>query len=109
MDKLAKRRPKKRTAIFDENGMIDETLLAEYLDELREMAKAHAEDAIPQADFMAMLERKDALDSLTRKQWGSYFRLLERAGRAQVIKPEDFEGLYRNTLIPEMFEKLEGN
>lgn len=107
MDELAKRRPGRRTGIFDENGMIDEGRLAEYLAELNEMARSRDGQAIPEDAFMAMLEQKRALDSLTRKQWCSYFRLLERAGRPQVITPVDFEGLYRNTLIPEMFDRLE--
>lgn len=107
MDEVAKRRPERRTGIFDENGMIDEERLAGYIAEINEMAKAYEGQAIPESAFMAVLEGKGALDSLTRKQWGSYFRLLGRAGRAKEITPADFEGLYRNTLIPEMFEKLE--
>ncbi len=107
MDAMARRRPAQRTGIFDAQGMIDEARLAQYLADLRAMAGPSETGAIPEEDFMAMLKAKGALDSLTRKQWGSYFRLLERAGRAQAITPEDFEGLYRNTLIPAMFEKLE--
>lgn len=106
MDEMAKRRPKKPTGIYDEEGMIDEKLLAEYMTELRAMAAKFANGAIPQDQFMAMLKRKDALDSLTEKQWGSFFRLLERSGQEASVTPEQFEALYRNTLLPEMFEKL---
>ncbi|MCJ9670069.1 peroxidase family protein [Neorhizobium sp. SHOUNA12B] len=106
MDEMARRRPGKRTDIFDREGMIDEDRLTEYLDQLRSMAAAYQHEQIPQDAFMAMLEQRGVLDSLTRRQWASYFRLLDRAGRHKAISPADFEGLYRNTLIPEMFDRL---
>ena len=106
MDAMAKRRPDKRTDIFDSHGMIDEGRLAEYLHRLRAMATPYQDEQIPQDVFMAMLDKRGALDSLTRKQWASYFRLLDRAGRKNAISPADFEGLYRNTLIPEMFDRF---
>ncbi|WP_299196520.1 peroxidase family protein [uncultured Erythrobacter sp.] len=106
MDEMALRRPSKRTGVFDENGMVDEALLASYLGELGERAKAHPDGLIPEAEFLQMLEAKDALDSLTRKQWGSFFRMLERAGKKRAIGPAEFEGLYRNQLIPQIFEEF---
>jgi hypothetical protein len=106
MDEMFRRRPGQRTDIFDSEGMIDEVRLAEYLKALRAMAAQYPDEQIPQDVFMAMLEQRGALDSLTRTQWGSYFRLLDRAGRAKSISPADFEGLYRNTLIPEMFDRF---
>lgn len=106
MDEMARRRPGRRTDIFDSTGMIDEGRLAEYLEQLRAMAAPYQDEQIPQDAFMETLEQRSALDSLTRKQWASYFRLLERAGRKKAISPADFEGLYRNTLIPEMFDRF---
>lgn len=108
MAEMAKRRPKKPTHIYDADGMVDEGRLAEYMVELREMAAKHSDGLIPQAEFMAMLKGKDALDSLTEKQWGSFFSLLERSGQPNAVSVEQFEGLYRNTLLPEMFDKLTG-
>ncbi len=108
MSEMAKRRPKKRTMIYDQNGMVDEKQLAEYMHALDELAVQHDGGLIPEAQFMALLKEKDALDSLTEKQWGSFFRLLSRRGQGNAITPKDFEALYRNTLLPEMFEKLEG-
>jgi hypothetical protein len=55
---------------------------------------------------MAFLADKQALDDLTTKQWDSFFRMLARAGQPAAIRPSDFEGLYRNTLLPEMFERF---
>lgn len=107
MAEMANRRPKKRTMIFDANGMIDEAQLTQYHEALQELAKAHKDGLIPEKQFMEFLDQKGALDSLTKKQWGSFFRLLGRMGRANTISPEEFVGLYRNTLLPEMFEQLE--
>lgn len=106
MDEMARRRPAKRTGIFDAEGMIDEEQLSTYRRELDAMAANYPDEHIPQEAFMAMLEARGSLDSLTRKQWGSYFRLLARAGRDQSISPAEFEGLFRNTLIPAMFDRL---
>ena len=69
------------------------------------MAAKHDGGLVPRKEFMAMLKEKDALDSLTKKLWGSFFRLLGRAGQKEAITSKDFEGLYRGTLLPEMFEK----
>jgi len=106
MSEMAKRRPQKRTMIFDAAGMIDETQLKEYMDVLQKMATKYEDGLVPEPEFMSMLEQKGALDSLTKKQWGSFFRLLGRAGQKHALSPEDFERLYRNTLLPEMFEKF---
>lgn len=106
MEEMARRRPRKRTDIFDEAGMIDEDRLGQFLEQLRTMAARHEGGRIPKGVFMEMLEKSGHLDSLTRRQWASYFRLLERAGRSDAITPADFEGLYRNTLIPELFDRF---
>ena len=106
MDEMARRRPGKRTKIFDSEGMIDEVQLAEYKEVLQKMAAQYDDGLVPQEEFMAMLEKTDALDKLTRKQWESFFRLLGRAGQEKAISSKDFEGLYRNTFLPEMFEKF---
>ena len=106
MDEMARRRPGKRTDIFDAAGMIDEDRLGQYLEQLQTIAARHEGGRIPKGVFMEMLEKGGHLDSLTRRQWASYFRLLERAGRIDAITPADFEGLYRNTLIPELFDRF---
>lgn len=109
MEEMAKRRPGNRTGIFDSEGMIDEGRLSKYKDALQKIAAQRNDGLIPEQEFMKMLENKGALDSLTRKQWGSFFRMLDRAGKGNAISPADFEGLYRNTLLPEMFEKFAGD
>ncbi|MES0862956.1 peroxidase family protein [Ruegeria sp. SCPT10] len=106
LKEMAKRRPGKRTTVYDENGMIDEDLLADYMGTLTDMAAKHGDGLIPEQEFMALLEEKNALDDLTTKQWESFFRMLTRAGQPAGIRPSDFEGLYRNTLLPEMFERF---
>lgn len=103
---MTKRRPEKRTGIFDARGMIDEARLADQLERLRAMATQFAGGRIPEQKFLAMLQEAGELDGLTKRQWLSYFRLLERSGQTRTISPAEFEGLYRNTLIPEMFDRF---
>jgi len=103
---MVSRRPRKRTGIFGSDGNIDRVKLSSYRGELTSMAAQYPNQAIPQADFLAMLEKKDALNFLTRAQWKSLFRLLERMGAKAEITVANFDDFYSNRLFIEAFNRF---
>ena len=104
------RRPTKKTGIFNKDGNIDQTKLDEYRVDIKKLAAEYPNGQIPKSKFMALLKQKDALDSLTKKQWSSTFRLLNRvnekdAKSKDTITPQNFDDLYNGSFLTTGFEK----
>lgn len=98
-----KTRPKKSTGIFDSDGNINAGRLEEFAALIDELAAQHG-GAIPEADFMAALTEKNALDSLTTKQWASLFRLIHRMTGRREMTSEFFREFYSGELLFKAFE-----
>jgi len=103
---IADRRPAKSTGIFGKDGMIDRGRLELLRGAVKDLAARHAGGSIPEAALMKMLGQLDALDSLTRRQWGSLFRLVNRVTGRRELTPELFDKFYSGQLLFEAFEKF---
>jgi hypothetical protein len=103
---MASRRPSKSTGIFGPDGNLDHAKLSIFRSELTNMAAQYPNRALPQADFLARLDEKDSLGFLTRAQWKSLFRLLERMGGKAEITVANFEDFYSNKLFLEAFDRF---
>jgi hypothetical protein len=103
---MSSRRPSKSTGIFGKDGNLDQAKLAGYRTTIAEMAARYPNGAIPEADFLDKLKEKDAVSFLSKAQWKSLFRLLERMNGKAEITPENFDDFYSNKLFIEAFNRF---
>jgi hypothetical protein len=103
---MASRRPSKSTGIFGADGNIDQAKLSSYRTTISEMAAQYPNGAIPEADFLAKLKENDAVSFLSKAQWKSLFRLLERMNGKAEITPANFDDFYSNKLFIEAFNRF---
>jgi len=99
------RRPERSTRIFDKNGNLDQARLATLRAEVEALAKGFEGGSIPEDKFLAKLDEIGALDSLTKRQWGSAFRLINRMYGKREITPELFDKFYSGQLLLEAFDR----
>ncbi len=99
------KRPKKATGVFGPDGNIDEARLAETT-QIIEMLSNGYEGGIPESVFLSALEEKELVDSLTKRQWGSLFRLIDRLTGKKAITTELFKEFYSGELLIRAFEQF---
>lgn len=99
---MAKTRPARRTGIFDADGMIDHERLEAYRAALQQLAGSGG--GVSKPDFIALLEQRNALDMTTRRQWDTFFRLMQRRHGSETITVDDFDKFYDGRLLFEAFE-----
>jgi hypothetical protein len=103
---MAKRRPGKSTGIFGPDGNLNRARLESYRGVVRDIAAKYENGAIPEDAFLAMLKGNNAVNFLSKAQWESLFRLLERMYGKAELTLQNFDDFYSNKLFIEAFNRF---
>ena len=89
----------KRTRIYDDAGELDAAWLKLFLDDFDKAAQASRTLAISHDEALEIVQRYAAPGAVSRRQFGSLFKVCTRLNNGKTITREQFQALFEGTFL----------